>query len=309
MSQSTLHWKCFLKLCRSSCMIGVLLIMFLCPHTVDATPIYYIGIGNSTAHDPEGKAADKLKNTLAKAAQATGQQFVPKILHPEKDANGDTVEVGKERITQALQEIVPKLKEGDLVVFYYIGHGSTLDEQEGTEDAPGDQAKTTGDEAFGASGNMMLDDELASLMDSISDTIPKVVIADTCYSGGWVGGANDLDRAAMSNLLYLLSTPEDQRDPGLYEYAAPLSEAFLTDPATGKPKGDKNKDGKVTLGEWLNYADEARRAAGYGSGGCGFTPWANSNPNDYVIFPEPSSLAILLAGMTCMATRRRTVPR
>jgi len=278
---------------------GVVMLCFLTMNAA-AMPIFYIGVGNSTPHDPQGEAAEKLNLTLKDAAKKLNQDYIPVTLKPKEGK-----EVGAIEITDAIAKVAAKAGPGDLFVFYYEGHGGQADNTPGKEDKQddSDRAINKGDEYIGAVGNLLSDDELATSLNKINDKTHKLVIVDACYSGGMVKGADDIDRSTMSNLVYLLSVPEDQRDQGLWEFPNWLEEALKLD-SKNKYPGDSNGDGKVTIGEWVDYA-YSKRIAQHAGGSKGSTGWINSNPKDYIIayVTEPETMLLLafaLVGLACV---------
>ncbi len=290
---------------KSVAVLAIGLIFLLVPTVpLKAVPIYFVGIGNPTAGDPDMKAVDTLDKTLKKAAGVLGKKYESTIIKAK--INGTTEEVGGEKITNALNQVKAKAKPGDLVVFYYIGHGNRTDSTPGKEDKTdsSDKAETKGDEWIGKASDKLTDDQLATLLGSITSSVHKVAIVDACYSGGMIGGADDIDKASMLNLTYLLSVPETQADQGLYEYAAWLEEATEKN---AHYKGDKDKDGSVTIGEWLDYAHQKRIALKKG-GVCGSTPWVGSQTTKYVLIPEPATLFLLgIGGLALLRRRRRLI--
>ena len=285
--------------------VSAFLFMFLFVQAapLKAMPIFFVGIGNPTAGDPDMKAVDTLDKTLKKIAKALGQEYKPTIIKATVTAT-KTEEVGGTAIINALNQVKAKAKEGDLVVFYYIGHGNRTDAPPGKEDKTDstDKAKTKGDEWIGKTSDKLTDDQLATVLGSINPSVPKVVIVDACFSGGMINGADDINKSSMLNLAYMLSVPEADIDQGLYEYPAWLEEAIEKNTHY---KGDKNEDGSVTIGEWLDYAHQKRIAKGQG-GTWGWTSWTGSQPpTDYVIIPEPTTLVLLGLGGLALLSRRK----
>lgn len=268
----------------------------------EAIPIFYVGVGNSTANDVDGRAADKMDKILKAIAKQQNKEYVSKILNPE-----DGKEVGATEIKDAISDVASRAKQGDLVVFYYEGHGWQTDTTLGKEDKQDDSdtAINKGDEAIGRTGDLLTDDDLASSLKAINDQAHKLVIVDSCYSGGLVGGADDIDRSSMHNLVYLLSTKEGEADCGLYEYPNWLEEAIKMS-TDGKLNGDSDGNGTVSLGEWVDYGYKKRidKKAG---GSKGTTGWLGKDPTKYTIaaIPEPATFVLLGIGLICIDLFRR----
>ena len=137
------------------------------------------------------------------------------------------------------------LQDGDVLVFRYSGHGgnSLL------EDIPANPGNDEGDawpynndpihrdsdhltwdppytiidppykndEYFGyffdgwGIDDIMTDDRLGDVLDGFDAGVEIVIISDACHSGGWVGGADDMDNSAAATndgLYAMLAAPE-----------------------------------------------------------------------------------------------------
>ena len=137
------------------------------------------------------------------------------------------------------------LQDGDVLVFSYSGHGGNnlledIPENPGNDEGSAwpyeddplcrDPAHfsywppyTTltpphkNEEYFGYSFegwgiyDIMTDDRLGDALDGFDASVEIVVISDACFSGGWVGGADDMDNSAAatnSGLYAMLAAPE-----------------------------------------------------------------------------------------------------
>lgn len=88
-------------------------------------------------------------------------------------------------IRKAIREnLIEKTKPGDLVVFYYSGHGSRVKDKNGDEKDKYDEALCPTDAVPipGNPKNLLVDDELGMLLGKIP-TKNVVVILDSCFSG------------------------------------------------------------------------------------------------------------------------------
>ena len=94
----------------------------------------------------------------------------------------------KEMILQAIKEhLIAKTKPNDRVLFYFSGHGFQIKDEDNDESKDGlDETLVTHDagrdKKTGAFVNMISDDELGDLLDSIDDRQVTVII-DSCHSG------------------------------------------------------------------------------------------------------------------------------
>jgi hypothetical protein len=156
----------------------------------------------------------------------------------------------------------------DLFVFYFSGHGGYKDLAGGSENTPGSDA----DQEYIALYNYELtDDELAQLLRSIP-CARKVVILDSCFSGGFISNALAADSIP----------PEYYDDPN--GFFGTLGDAIYLESAT---KADYNFDGYITVSESYFYIykniDEHFNKL-YGASGYAFFPHTSGGPVDYILF-------------------------
>lgn len=258
--------------------------------SVIVDPTFFIGIGNPTPGDPDADAVDRMKMAVEIGAKRQGRKFEAQVV---KGTAADPA--GRAEIEAAFNAIKHKVKAGDIVVFYYLGHGGRQDDTPGDEDTTGDGAMNKGDEIIGSPSDPCTDDDLAGYLDQLHKDAAKAVIVDACYSGGMIGGGHDMDSKSgdIGYLSWLLSVPEDERDAGMDEYGDPLSDALSTD-SKGDYKADKNKDGHVDIGEWLEYG--CNQHGGYWS--------ATYDPMSDWLIPEPATLVLLAIGGLALLRRR-----
>jgi len=95
-------------------------------------------------------------------------------------------EATRKAILDQLKEMIKTVNKGDQFVFYYSGHGSQIPD-ENNEEADGlDETIVSVDADFygGKWHNMIIDDELDSLLKQIEDKgVDVLVISDACHSG------------------------------------------------------------------------------------------------------------------------------
>jgi hypothetical protein len=83
----------------------------------------------------------------------------------------------KKNITSVLEDLVTGAKGGDIVVFTYSGHGTWVYDQ-GERDESDNR-----DEAICAHDDIIIDDEIRSIISKIDREAHIVVISDSCHSG------------------------------------------------------------------------------------------------------------------------------
>ena len=86
--------------------------------------------------------------------------------------------------------LVKGTKNGDLVVFYFSGHGSTVPDYNGDEDDEKDEVLLTYDMDPNGGYNIIVDDELGMWLEKLNGRT-AVVMVDSCYSGGVVRGIGE----------------------------------------------------------------------------------------------------------------------
>lgn len=94
----------------------------------------------------------------------------------------------KEKIETNFNEwLVKGSKTGDLVVFYFSGHGSTVPDYNGDEDDGKDEVLLPYDMVPNGGYNIVVDDEFGMWLNKLNGRT-VVAIVDSCYSGGVVRG-------------------------------------------------------------------------------------------------------------------------
>jgi len=89
-------------------------------------------------------------------------------------------------LLSALKSMISSSKRGDVIVFQYSGHGTSIPHEGGQEP---DEAMVPFD--FFTTGALLLDKELASLFSTVPDGVNLTCFFDCCHSG-------DLDRLLLS---------------------------------------------------------------------------------------------------------------
>lgn len=168
----------------------------------------------------------------------------------EDDVNGSR--------TAILQELVwlqNQALSNDIVVFYISSHGKRHESGEPEYIMP-------------HSGDDISDDALKEEIDKIT-SLRIVVIMDLCYSGGFIYDNDqhaDLSHGSPKDRIVLTACSESETAwTAIYHWLPPklkcegvfthwFVNAFAINPITGKPFGDVNGDGKVSIEEAFNYA-------------------------------------------------------
>lgn len=91
----------------------------------------------------------------------------------------------KENVLAALEEVGGRCGDDDYFVFYYSGHGTQVDDEDGDEDEGQDEALCLVDAQGQISYNtLLIDDELCEcLTDNIDEGVRIIVLSDCCHSG------------------------------------------------------------------------------------------------------------------------------
>ena len=148
-------------------------------------------------------------------------------------------EATKERIQRAMARFLSKANEGDMLIFYYTGHGA--------------QDDATGRVYF---ASYDADDDLARTawsVPSIFNTIERnfrgsraLVIADCCYSGALADEA--ARRKSSVSYAVLTSARSDSLSTAEWTFTDALLRGLK-----GSAKLDRNRDGEIELSELARY--------------------------------------------------------
>lgn len=148
-------------------------------------------------------------------------------------------EATRERIERSMARFLSKANEGDLLIFYYTGHGAQDDD--------------TGKVYF---ASYDADDDLqrtAWSVSSIFNTIERnfrgsraLVIADCCYSGALADEA--ARRRSLISYAVLTSARADSLSTAEWTFTDALIRGLR-----GSAKLDRNRDGEIELSELARY--------------------------------------------------------
>ena len=160
-------------------------------------------------------------------------------------------------IAASIMSLQSVLQPDDTLIWYYSGHGGwQYDGYDYDETATGSFADDNYDETVGLRyGNDPLsDDELGQAFLSLTASEGKIItIFDACYSGGFIGGTNDLN--SVPNLTFLGSSSELEDSYSYDDQPYSIFTQGLINGLTGFA-ADLNSDGLLMAGEWFDYASD-----------------------------------------------------
>lgn len=85
--------------------------------------------------------------------------------------------VSKSQLISRLNKFISSLRVGDVFIFHYSGHGTSVQDQNGDETDNMDEVIVSGDFGY------ITDDELASIFMKIPDGVRMFALMDCCFSG------------------------------------------------------------------------------------------------------------------------------
>jgi hypothetical protein len=222
---------------------------------------YFYGVGNDEFQQNPGT----LWSALSMYSQWDDSRCV---IRQNWDANDGKRSTGRNNPRDSMYDdllwYADNLKSDDLFMFFYAGHGgwNALDNNfdEGktprprsNDPCPANDPPYEYDEFFGYVGGStyyMWDDDLKVIFDNFDPGVTVVVISGACHSGGWIGGANDLDKSApaLNNALCgIFSVPE--QGLGIGVGSSNVYEILLTTALTNTVMGNF-----YTMSEWYDAA-------------------------------------------------------
>ena len=256
-------------------------ILLGCAGVAQGRDVWFLGVGN------DGYDMDTMGvfNALSPQWTATGD-----TVHSQLFVNHDGPQIETD-----LGWLVGNAGPGDLAVFYYSGHGSWEFEDNGDELAG--LALDEPDETIGTlAGNWSREDQITAALMETNPGATVLTVFDSCYSGGFVGGTQDLN--ALVNVLFLAACTELELSYGGNPFSV-LTTQLINALGSSLP-GDANSDGMMTFNEWFDYADA--RVTGQTT-----TPYVGfAGGGDYpIIIPEPATIGLIAAGLAGLVARRR----
>ena len=240
------------------------------------------------------------------------------LLRTNKDAS-------KAQFEADINMLKEKVKENDLVLFYYSGHGAQTSDVkpalkgiEPPDRDPDDEwIFLYGSIYYDTNGSLVLDSAKTYTDDSLSEALKvltnnrKVVILDSCNSGGFIGNYLETDRVPqtitdkplpMNEILKKAvdlyvnynanrsSSPDVPPDNAIVISAAGESEFSYESSSIGHgiftyfllqadPNADLNGDGMVTTIELYSFTKAAIKLSRYP-----FSPHVSGGPVDFALF-------------------------
>jgi hypothetical protein len=276
------------------------------------------GISEYYPFPPGGESAGQQANDLSACHQDAIEMaalFASKgfnVITREDEPDVSSPDVTIANIQSDIAAVAAQAGPDDLFVFFFSGHGDFYNQG---DEPPGSQ---TLDEALILNEtndwHYLVDDDLADLI-KLVPCRRRVVIIDTCFSGGLIGSGVDADRIPP-NYDYPASQPNGLLKSVLYLYAnygesvadiAPQDALVLA--ASGELEysyekftkdngvftdavlraaewGDRNRDGFLTVLEAYAYARSYIEAT-WNVMATAFSPHVSGGPMDYVLFPVP----------------------
>jgi hypothetical protein len=157
-------------------------------------------------------------------------------------------------IQNSINDLSSFVQQGDILFWYYSGHGSFTDDDNLDEIAPGSAALDDYDETLGLLNNYdrITDDTLALAFNNLSLTGATIItLFDTCYAGGFIGGINDLN--AVPGLIFFGSSTEVEDS---YAYTSEPYSIFTQGLIFGLEdfNADLDKDGIILAQEWFDFS-------------------------------------------------------
>jgi len=252
-----------------------------CAGVAQGRDVWFLGVGND-GYDVDTQG---VFGALSARWTATGD-----TVHSRLFTNHDGPQIETD-----LAWLAGNAGPGDLAVFYYSGHGDYENEDNGDEMAG--WAMDSFDETIGTlAGSWSRDDEITAALMGINPGATLLTVFDSCYSGGFVGGTQDLN--ALPRVLFLAACTEIELAEGGSPFSV-LTEQLIEAAGPSLP-ADTNSDGIMTFYEWVTYADG--RITGQTT-----TPYVGfAGGGDYpIIIPEPATIGLIVAGLAGLVARRR----
>ncbi len=222
-----------------------------------------------------------------------------------------------EQLEEDIAEFTPGAAAGGVFVFFFSGHGLKYLPEDADIDEPshGDDDDEwllfygfiPGVSSLQASDGALTDNALSAMLEDIQGAV-KLVILDSCYSGGFIGDSPFVDPVPQDSseeeqplfsgtvqayfgfsenaardisspdtfVLAAAGEPESSREEGALANGV-FTYAFLE----AALHGDRDENGYITLNEIYRYMDEGWEQWPYTSG---FHPHLSGSPLDLVLF-------------------------
>lgn len=229
------------------------------------------------------------------------------------DSPGEAYVPSKANLSVDLAALKSKIGPNDIFLFYFSGHGT----QAGSVEYFDPYGAVTYNGGYSANGSLCVaDTEMGALLSEYIGTSRKVVILDSCNSGGFIGNTLEVDTTPTTTAPYdwtlitpltILQAIENYTrftttSTAVSPYNAQVLSAAGTDESSYDDvghahgamsyyllkipaNGDLNGDGKVTVLEAFSFVKAAIQAGwNVVNPGEAFTPHVSGGPVDFVMF-------------------------
>jgi len=150
-----------------------------------------------------------------------------------------------EGIRNALREVSSKAKDGDTLIFYYAGHGTSVDGNATLYNYDVDPAKKA--------DTSLTSTEIASILKNKFRGKRVLMFADCCFSGALAGAAEELSNQGIEAAT-ITSANASITSTCNWTYTHMLVEILR-----GNPDSDLNNDGVITLAEAAQETSDAMK--------------------------------------------------
>lgn len=130
---------------------------------------------------------EKMRQLLKKNGWGDKDITIVSDAHPRAD-----YEPTRDNIIDQLEELGTGAKEGDILIFHYSGHGSSL------RDHSGDEVDNRDEAICPSSGGVIKDDELNDIVTRFPRGVRLVNLMDSCHSGSVLDLLNNTNRRATT---------------------------------------------------------------------------------------------------------------
>ena len=150
-----------------------------------------------------------------------------------------------EGIRNALREVSSKAKDGDTLIFYYAGHGTSVDGNATLYNYDVDPAKKA--------DTSLTSTEIASILKNKFRGKRVLMFADCCFSGALAGAAEELSNQGIEAAT-ITSANASITSTSNWTFTHMLVEILR-----GNPDSDLNNDGVITLAEAAQETSDAMK--------------------------------------------------
>ncbi|NEO54794.1 MAG: caspase family protein [Okeania sp. SIO3B5] len=251
----------------------------------DTSVVKFLGIGN-----------DQFANDVFESFDA-----ISPFLSPGDSALATTNLTGWE-ILDLLNNQKDMLKNGDIFIFHYAGHGSFQGDMAPIDEADNDdgiiglaQSNATDPRTSGGFIDPATDDEIAAIINMIPDSVGVLTIFDSCFAGEMIDGSKDINRG------FVIGTSDKNNCAPRKSLFLPFWLNAFSPNGMGSVNADANNDTVLSLGELFEFLNDID-GMDNGIGGVAFAADFESSVSpehlEYKVahtpIPEPTSTISLL---------------